>query len=75
MPDKRTRAHSANFAHNRGATELEYYKEQLEHGRHIEVQRSTVAGLGIAISGAIVGELLKKPLAREQLPYTVTFAL
>jgi hypothetical protein len=52
--------------------ELEYYKEQLEHGRHIEVQRSTVAGLAIAMSGAIVGELLKKPLTREQLPYTVT---
>src|SRR5712664_2814974 len=52
--------------------ELEYYKEQLAHGRHIEVQRSTVAGLAIAMSGAIVGELLKKPLTREQLPYTVT---
>jgi len=52
--------------------ELEYYKEQLAHGRHIEVQRSTVAGLAVAISGAIVGELLKKPLTREQLPYTVT---
>ena len=52
--------------------ELEYYKEQLAHGRHIEVQRSTVAGIALAISGAIVGELLKKPLTREQLPYTVT---
>jgi hypothetical protein len=54
--------------------ELEYYKEQLEHGRHIEVQRSTVAGLAIAISGAIVGELLKKPLTPEVLPYTVTLS-
>jgi uncharacterized membrane protein len=54
------------------AAELEYYKEQLAHGRHIEVQRSTVAGLAATISGAIIGELLKKPLTQEQLPYTVT---
>jgi hypothetical protein len=51
---------------------LEYYKEQLEHGRHIEVQRSTVAGIAATISGAMIGELLKKPkLSREDLPYTV----
>jgi len=54
------------------AAELEYYKEQLTHGRHIEVQRSTVAGLAATISGAIIGKLLEKPLTREQLPYTVT---
>jgi uncharacterized membrane protein len=54
------------------AAELEYYKEQLEHGRHIEVQRSTVAVLAATISGAIIGELLKKPLTPERLPYTVT---
>ena len=51
---------------------VEYYKEQLEHGRHIEVQRSSVAGLALAISGAIIGELLKHPLTRRDLPYTVT---
>jgi hypothetical protein len=55
------------------AAELEYYKEHLAHGRHIEVQRSTVAGLAVTISGAIIGELLKnQPLNRSQLPYTVT---
>ncbi len=57
------------------SAELEYYKEQLEHGRHIEVQRSTVAGLAIAMSAAIVGELLKSGLKRDQLPYTVTLCL
>jgi hypothetical protein len=52
---------------------LEYYKEQLEHGRHTEVQRSTVAGIALGVSGAIIGELLKKStLTREELPYTVT---
>lgn len=52
---------------------LEYYKEQLQHGRHIEVQRSTVAGIAFTMSGAIIGELLKHgPLSRQQLPYTVT---
>jgi hypothetical protein len=53
--------------------ELEYYKEQLAHGRHIEVQRSTVAGLAITISGAIIGKLLEKqPLKKEMLPYTMS---
>lgn len=52
---------------------LEYYKEQLAHGRHIEVQRSTVAGVAFAISGAILGEFLDKgQLTPDQLPYTVT---
>lgn len=52
---------------------LEYYKEQLAHGRHIEVQRSTIAGVAFTISGAIIGELLKKgQLSAEQLPFTVT---
>lgn len=55
--------------------ELEYYKEQLQHGRHIEVQRSTVAGLATTISGLIIGELLKRPLTRDQLPYTVTLSV
>ena len=41
------------------AAELEYYQEQLEHGRHTEAQRSTVTGLAFTISGAIIGELLK----------------
>jgi hypothetical protein len=53
--------------------ELEYYKEHTEHGRHIEVQRTAVAGLAVTISGAIIGELLKElPLRRAHLPYTVT---
>src|SRR5260221_10865274 len=53
--------------------ELEYYKEHLEHGRHIEVQRTAVAGLAATISGAVIGELLKElPLKRAQLPYTLT---
>ncbi len=52
---------------------LEYYKEQLAHGRHIEVQRSAIAGVAFTISGAIIGELLKKgQLTTEQLPFTVT---
>ena len=55
------------------AAELEYYKEQLAHGRHIEVQRSTVAGLAATISGAIIGELLKRAtLDTNELPYTMT---
>lgn len=57
------------------AAELEYYKEQLEHGRHIEVQRSTVAALAATSSGAIIGELLKQPLTRNELPYTVTLSV
>jgi hypothetical protein len=52
---------------------LEYYKEQLEHGRYTEVQRSTVGAAALGVSGAIIGELLKKPtLSREDLPYTLT---
>jgi hypothetical protein len=52
---------------------LEFYKEHLVHGRHIEVQRSTIAGVAFALSGAIIGELLKKgQLTTEQLPFTVT---
>ena len=51
--------------------ELEYYKEQLAHGRHIEVQRSTIAGVGAAASGALIGKLLQCPLTHAQLPYTV----
>jgi hypothetical protein len=51
---------------------LEYYKEQLEHGRHTEVQRSTIGGAALALSGAILAELLKKSrLTGEELPYTV----
>jgi hypothetical protein len=61
--------------HNEGdmGAELEYYKEHLEHGRHIETQRTAVAGLAATISGAIIGELLKGlPLKKEHLPYTLT---
>lgn len=51
---------------------LEYYKEQLAHGRHTEVQRSTVAGIAFGVSGAIIVELAKKTkLTREELPYTI----
>lgn len=53
------------------AQELEYYKEQLAHGRHIEVQRSTIAGVAATASGALIGKLLQCPLTRAQLPYTV----
>jgi hypothetical protein len=53
--------------------ELEYYKEHCEHGRHVEVQRTAVAGLAATLSGAIIGELLKGlPLRRAHLPYTIT---
>ena len=41
------------------AAELEYYKEHVAYGRHIELQRSAVAGLAATLSGAIIGELLK----------------
>jgi hypothetical protein len=51
--------------------ELEYYKEQLDHGRHIEVQRSTIAGLVLTASGAIIGKLLSTPLKPNDLPYTI----
>jgi hypothetical protein len=51
---------------------LEYYKEQLTHGRHIEVQRSTLAAIVFAATGAIIGRLLTTGLTREQLPYTTT---
>jgi hypothetical protein len=54
------------------AQELEYYKEQLAYGRHIEVQRSTIAGVAATASGAIIGKLLESlPLTRAKLPYTV----
>ena len=53
--------------------ELEYYKEQLAHGRHIETQRSTVATVAAALSGALIGTVLKiGPLTKDALPYTVT---
>jgi hypothetical protein len=55
--------------------ELEYYKEQLDHGRHIEVQRSTIAGLVLTASGAIIGKLLATPLRPTALPYTITLCL
>jgi hypothetical protein len=54
------------------AQELEYYKEHVAHGRHVELQRSAVAGLAATLAGEIVGELLKQgSLTRVQLPYTV----
>lgn len=53
---------------------LEYYKEQLAHGRHLELQRSTVAGVSLAFSGAVIGELLKGPVTRDKLPYAVALA-
>jgi Na+/melibiose symporter-like transporter len=56
--------------------ELEYYKEHVSHGRHIEVQRSTVAGVAITAAGAIVGSLLKVwPPNREQLPLAVVLTV
>jgi hypothetical protein len=57
--------------------ELEYYKEHAAHGRHVELQRSAVAGLTATLSGGLVGELLKQgALTRSQLPYSVAlFAL
>ena len=56
--------------------ELEYYKEHLAHGRHIEVQRSTVAVATLTISGTIIGLIFKTlPLSREILPYTITLAV
>src|SRR5262249_3165861 len=57
------------------SAEIEYYKEQLEHGRHTASQQSTVAGIATTISGAIIGELLKDGLTRAALPYTVTLCL
>lgn len=51
------------------AGEIEYYKEQLDHGRHIEVQRSTIAGLALTISGAIIGKILDRGITHDQLPY------
>jgi hypothetical protein len=55
------------------AAELEYYKEHVAHGRHIEVQRSTVAALAATLSGALIGVLLKKgSIGKGELPYTVT---
>ncbi len=54
---------------------LEYYKEQLAHGRHIEVQRSTIASIAFAATGAIIGRLLSNGLNRDQLPYTVTLVV
>lgn len=54
------------------AYELDYYKEHLEHGRAHETNRTAVAALAATISGAIIGELLKHPLTKEDLPYTTT---
>ena len=53
--------------------QLEFYKIQADNSRHLEVQRSTIAGIATAVSGVICGELLKKsPLSRNDLMYTVT---
>ncbi len=49
---------------------LEYYKEQLAHGRHLDVQRSTIATLSFAFSGAIIGHVLGD-FTRAALPYTI----
>lgn len=54
---------------------LEYYKEQLTHGRHTEVQRSSVATLAAAFCGAIIGKLLDPPLDRTKLPYSIALFL
>jgi len=54
---------------------LEYYKEQLAHGRHTEVQRSSVAALAAAFCGAIIGKLLDPPLDRTKLSYSVALFL
>jgi len=58
------------------AFELEYYKEQLEHGRHIEVQRSSVAAFSATVAAALIGDLLKNGiLTRAALPCTVTLTM
>lgn len=56
---------------------LEYYKEQLAHGRHIETQRSAIAAFVAAGSGALLGKLLEKSanLTRAELPYAVALLL
>ena len=55
------------------SAELEFYKIHTEQSRHLEVQRSTIAGIGAAVSGVIVGELLKRsPLSKADLPYSIT---
>ena len=46
------------------SAELEYYKEHVAHRQHIEVQRSTVAGVALTAAGAIVGGLLRIGLQR-----------
>lgn len=58
------------------AVEFEFYKIQVENSRHLELQRSTIAGIATAVSGAIVGELLKRsPLDKDDLAYTVTLTV
>jgi hypothetical protein len=53
--------------------ELEFYKEHTAHGRHIELQRSAIAGIAFTLCGALIGKLLEHlPLTRDQLPYTTT---
>lgn len=55
---------------------LEYYKEQLAHGRHIEVQRSSIAALSAAFCGAIIGKLLDVPAtSQSRLPYSVALTV
>jgi hypothetical protein len=49
------------------SAELDYYKEQLELGKHMEVQRSVVAGLTLTTSGAIIGYSLRSPASSEGL--------
>jgi hypothetical protein len=56
---------------------LAYYKEHVEHGRHLETQRSAIAALGIPASGAIIGKMLEqfatdRQLGVQALPYSVT---
>jgi len=56
--------------------ELDYYKVHTEQAKHLEVQRSTVAGIAAALAAAIVGDLLKKDtLTRADLPATVTLCM
>lgn len=52
--------------------ELEYYKIHSEHAKHLELQRSTIAGIAAALAGAMIGELLKSPLTSDKLPFAVT---
>jgi len=52
----------------------DYYKEQLAHGRHIELQRSSIAAIVFAIAGVVVGRALEKG-AVGQWPYALLLSV